>query len=85
MGFYGADIGELRALAQSLTTASEALTTTRSTLDSTVSGARWAASCWSTNPKPRQQAALTARIRTRTDTLRTSIIRPGHGVRNGRL
>ena len=37
-------------------------------------GARRAAFCWSTKPKPRQQAALTARIRTRTDTLRTSIV-----------
>ncbi|MFH6691210.1 hypothetical protein QVL82_20580, partial [Cellulosimicrobium funkei] len=42
MGFYGADIGELRRLAQSLTTASESLETTRGGLQSTVSGARWA-------------------------------------------
>ncbi|MBE9940426.1 hypothetical protein G8C60_14980, partial [Cellulosimicrobium cellulans] len=42
MGFYGADIGELRRLAQSLTTASESLETTRGGLQSTVGGARWA-------------------------------------------
>ncbi|CAM5692981.1 hypothetical protein SVIOM342S_04782 [Streptomyces violaceorubidus] len=38
------------------------------------SGARWAAFCWRTKPKTRQHAAHTARTRTRTDTLRTSII-----------
>src|SRR5690606_1666610 len=42
MGFYGADIGELRRLAQSLTTATGALESTRRALDTTVSGARWA-------------------------------------------
>lgn len=31
-------------------------------------GACWATFCWSTNPKPRQQAALTESIRTRRDT-----------------
>lgn len=40
-----------------------------------LSGACEAAFCWSTKPKPRQQAALTARTRTSTDTLGTSIHR----------
>jgi len=41
MGFYGADIGALRALAQSLSTGSDALETTRRTVGTTVGGARW--------------------------------------------
>lgn len=76
MGFYGADIGELRALAQSLTTASEALTTTRSTLDSTVSGARWAGpdgdelrGRWSAELGP-ALAAATATLRDAADKVR---------------
>ncbi len=76
MGFYGADIGELRALAQSLTTGSESLETTRSTLDATVSGARWAGpdgdelrGRWSAELGPALVAAATT-LRDAADTVR---------------
>ncbi|MCR1982303.1 hypothetical protein NSA53_08650 [Cellulosimicrobium cellulans] len=78
MGFYGADIGELRRLAQSLTTASESLETTRGGLQSTVSGARWAGpdgdelrGRWTSELGP-ALAAAAATLRDAADKVRTN-------------
>ncbi len=48
-------------------------------------GACRAAFCWRTKPRPRQQAALTARDRTRTDTRGTSMTGRTVGCGKGRL
>src|SRR5690606_41783427 len=76
MGFYGADIGEMRRLAQSLTTATGALESTRRALDTTVSGARWAGpdgdelrGRWTTELGPALTAAAAA-LRDAADAVR---------------
>jgi hypothetical protein len=78
MGFYGADIGELRALSQRLTTGAESLETARRSLDTAVTGVRWVGpdgeelrGRWSAELGPALVAAA-ATLRDAADKVRTN-------------